>query len=475
MSANKWPLNGYPLPDGSTLRRAVADGINWEIISAGRDRTALIILPELYHKWVGAGLISADLFERFDVENSHFFICFGSPEHIISSVQSGPYPISAVAALAFAAALRETRKIDSIHSLQDAIYLEQASHLLPTYTETEIGDDQVVLGTWLSGGVHISTASFDRLCNLLNWMPKALVAEIIREAGFPVSGGQYLINTVEHSTELPLKRAADAATEKLVDGNTRFQLPGRPALETFFNEQVVDIIANEEKYKRMGIEFPTAVVLHGPPGCGKTFATEKLVEFLGWPCYSIDSGSIGSSYIHATSKKIAEVFDEAIAHAPSVIMIDEMEAFLADRSMGAASGTHHMEEVAEFLRRIPEASKQHVLVIAMTNMIDAIDPAIIRRGRFDHIVEVKMPSAAEVRALLESLLSKLPVSNDIEIESLSNRLAGRPLSDAAFVVKEAGRLAVKADQDEIDNEIIFKVCDALPLQNEGKRKIGFTS
>ena len=199
------------------------------------------------------------------------------------------------------------------------------------------------------------------------------------------------------------------------------------------------------------------------------------MEFLGWPCYSIDSGSIGSSYIHATSKKIAEVFDEAIAHAPSVILIDEMEAFLADRSMGAASGTHHMEEVAEFLRRIPEASKQHVLVIAMTNMIDAIDPAIIRRGRFDHIVEVKMPSETEVRALLESLLSKLPVSNDIEIESLSNRLAGRPLSDAAFVVKEAGRLAVKAGQDEIDNEIIFKVCDALPLQNEGKRKIGFTS
>ena len=74
MPANKWPPNGYPLPDGSTLRRAVADGINWEIISAGRDRTALIILPELYHKWVGAGLISADLFERFDVENSQFFL-----------------------------------------------------------------------------------------------------------------------------------------------------------------------------------------------------------------------------------------------------------------------------------------------------------------------------------------------------------------------------------------------------------------
>lgn len=474
MPTSKWPPNGYPLPDGSTLRRVVANGANWQIISAGRDCTALIILSELYHKWIDAGLISADLFERFDVENNPFFICFGGPERVISSVQYGPYQMSAVTAMTFAAALRETRKIDSIHSLHDAIYLEQASRLLPTYTETGIGDDQLVLGTWLSGGVHISTALFDRLCDLLNWMPKELVTAIIREAGFPVGGGQYLVNTAASTMELAPQPATGVAADKVIDGNARFQLPGRPALETFFNEQVIDIIANEEKYRRMGIEFPAAVVLHGPPGCGKTFAAEKLVEYLGWPCYSIDSGSIGSSYIHGTSKKIAEVFDEAVAHAPSVILMDEMEAFLADRSIGVASGTHHMEEVAEFLRRIPEASKHHVLIIAMTNMIDAIDPAIIRRGRFDHVVEVKMPSAAEVRTLLESLLSKLPVSNDVEMEPLSNRLAGRPLSDAAFVVKEAGRLSAKADQDEIDNEILFQVCDSLPPQKEGTKKIGFT-
>lgn len=474
MPTSVWPPNGYPLPDGSTLRRVVADGVNWQIISVGRNRTALIILPGLYHKWVEAGLIGADLFERFDVENSPFFICFGSPERVISSVQSGPYQISHVTALAFAAALRETRKIDSYHSLYDAVFLEQASRLLPTYTKTEIADDQLVLGTWLSGGVHISTASFDRLCDLLSWLPKELVAAIIREAGFPVSGGQYLVNTSASSIEPAPQSAAGATAEKAVNGDTRFQLPGRPALETFFNEQIIDIIANEEKYRRMGIEFPAAVVLHGPPGCGKTFAAEKLVEFLGWPYYSIDSGSIGSSYIHATSKKIAEIFDEAIAHAPSVILIDEMEAFLADRSMGAASGTHHMEEVAEFLRRIPEASKQHVLIIAMTNMIDAIDPAIIRRGRFDHIVEVKMPSAEEVHTLLESLLSRLPISNGIELGRLSDLLAGRPLSDAAFVVKEAGRLAVKADQDKIDNEILFRAYDALPPQREETKKIGFT-
>src|SRR3546814_16081302 len=71
-------------------------------------------------------------------------------------------------------------------------------------------------------------------------------------------------------------------------------------------------------------------------------------------------------------------------NAPSVLVIDEMEAFLADREMG--SGHHRVEEVAEFLRRIPEAVKNEVLIIAMTNRIDMIDPAITRRGRFDHAI-----------------------------------------------------------------------------------------
>lgn len=150
---------------------------------------------------------------------SFAYICFGGPERVISSVHSGPYQISAAAAMAFAAALRETRKIDSIHSLHDVIYLEQASRLLPTYTETGTGDYQLVLGTWLSGGVHISTALFDRLCDLLSWMPKELASAIIREAGFPVSGGQYLVSTDASPTELAPQ---PAALEVLI-----FMLPAR--------------------------------------------------------------------------------------------------------------------------------------------------------------------------------------------------------------------------------------------------------
>ena len=464
MSTNVWLPSGQKMPDGSTLRRVVAEEENWQIVSTGADRFALIVLPELHDRWIQTGLIDRNLFERVIVSDRSFHVFCGETGRFISSVRCGPYTIKVDTALVFAAALREAREKDVSSSLKDAVFLEQAALLLPTYSEIDTGDDQVALGMWLSGGVYISTASFDKICDLLRWMPSELVSAIIREAGLPVAGGRHWTDSHTQPEELAAAQKNAPVAQETLDRNARFSLPGRQELERFFNEQIVDIIANEDKYRRMGIEFPTAVVLYGPPGCGKTFAAEKLVEFLGWPSYSIDSGSIGSPYIHATSKKIAEVFEEAIAHAPSVIMIDEMEAFLANRNFGAVSGTHHMEEVAEFLRRIPEAAKHHVLLIAMTNMIDSIDPAIIRRGRFDHIIEVKMPSVAEVHALLGSLLSNLPVSEDIEIERLSEQLAGHPLSDAAFVVKEAGRLAVKADKDTIDNEALFMALDALPPQ-----------
>src|SRR5262249_44041135 len=142
------------------------------------------------------------------------------------------------------------------------------------------------------------------------------------------------------------------------------------------------------RYQPLGISFPSAIVLHGPPGCGKTFAVARLVEYLGWPSFHIDSSTVASPYIHDTSRKIAGMFNAAADSAPSVLVIDEMEAYLADRNSGIGSSHHRVEEVAEFLRRIPEAASNEVLIVAMTNRLDMIDPAILRRGRFDHIVEV---------------------------------------------------------------------------------------
>ena len=199
---------------------------------------------------------------------------------------------------------------------------------------------------------------------------------------------------------------------------------------------------------------------------------EKLAEYLGWKRFDIDSSTVASSYIHDTSKKISEVFSAAIKAAPSILVIDEMEAFLSNRNMAGPSGTHHIEEVAEFLRRIPEAISKGVLVFAMTNMIDTIDPAILRRGRFDHIIEVKMASKEEIGELLKVKLRELPIADDVVIERIAQRLDGHPMSDVTFVLREAGRMAVKTHIECINQMCFDEALNMLPKKEE-KRKIGF--
>jgi len=253
----------------------------------------------------------------------------------------------------------------------------------------------------------------------------------------------------------------------------QFRLSGRSALTAFFNEHVIDIVENEDRYKALGIDFPTSIVLHGPPGCGKTFAVERLVEYLDWPIFYVDSNSVGSPYIHETSRKVGGIFDKAMDAAPSMIVIDEMESYLSDRQLHESTGLHHVEEVAEFLRRIPEANKHRVLVIGMTNRLEMIDSAILRRGRFDHIVEVGMPSAEEVSGLVESLLQKVPVEGELGTDEVVRSLTGRALSDAAFVVREAARLAARAGKSVLDEASLRAALASLPPQEAKKQQMGF--
>jgi len=417
----------------------------------------LFARQDLVEKWNSIRLLDSSLFGEisFGTESFGFLCCH--KKYNLEPLESGKSPESVIGALAFSTALKESRKLSVDVSFHDAIYVEQYSRLLPTWTLSRHVDDEVVLGTWLTGGVVIATTSFRRLAHLTNWMAVDDLRNIVKTAGLSVQ--------CEQSMSI-----RDAARASRV-----FRLPGRQQLEAFFNEHIIDIIFNSEKYQMLGIDFPSAVILHGPPGCGKTFAVDRLVEFIDWPVYYVNSNTVGSPFIHDTSKKISEVFDQAIKNAPSVVVIDEMESFLADRIFGGQPSLYHIEEVAEFLRRIPEAIRNKVLVVAMTNIIEMIDPAILRRGRFDHVIEVGMPSREEVAALVDSLLSGLPTTNDINLENLLDALTGNALSDAAFVIRESARLAAKSGKTQINQENIAAALCNLPKEQQlkNKRVIGF--
>lgn len=465
MIIDPWLPIGYALPDGAKVRTALHGGTTWQIVETAGHGRALIAKEELATRWTRAGLVEGEALLSFAFGPQTYRVMTSGPSAILAPVDDCRSPLNKSEALAFALALKATRSIDSDSPLQDAVYAESLSRLLPTYSISQRADDDFVLGLWLTGGAHVSVKSFRRLSHMLTWMPPKQLHSVVEAAG---------IGIAETPDQLATLQPTEMSYEASLDGDARFVLPGRPEIEAFVNEHIVDIIRHGERYKALGIDFPSAVVLHGPPGCGKTFAAEKLIEFLGWPSFQIDASSVGSPFIHETSRKIAEVFDKAMNAAPSVLVIDEMEAFLADRELGAGASHHRVEEVAEFLRRIPEATRRHVLIVAMTNRVEMIDPAILRRGRFDHIVKMDHATEIEVLALLGALLSEIPKEGDIDCAPLAKKLAGRPLSDVAFVVREGARLAAHAGRNTLDADSLAAALKAAPSRTgDDGPKIGF--
>lgn len=444
--------------DGKKLEQQLYCGSKWQIYEMSDGSKSILALEPLAEKWIDRSFLDRSDFQCISFGNTLIYAFNVTGQSLLFPLEESLYPESLDDALAFAHAMRRTRGIDGESSFHDAIYVEKLSLLLPTWSVSEQKNDAQVLGEWLTSGVNISTDSFKRLSGFVSWLDKEYLQQVIHTAGLEYHKGD---------DELP---DTPAIKEK-----KQFSLPGRPALETFFNDYIIDIVTHQERYKRLGIDFPSAVILYGPPGCGKTFAAEKLVDYLDWPCYVINSGSIGSPYIHDTSKKINEIFCKAMDNAPSVVLIDEMEAYVSNRNDDNSGSKSHIEEVSEFLRLIPKAVESKVLIIGMTNYLDMIDAAIKRRGRFEHLVEVGMPSEEEVRALVGSLLNKLPTDNDLDLEPLIKQMTEKPLSDCSSAIREAARIAAKEGKDLIDQESLDAALDVISAKEDKTedRKIGF--
>lgn len=474
MTIDPWLPRGFEPRPGTVVRRCSLAEEHWQLYETENSGRVLIVDPDLARKWVDDQLLTGDELATFGFGANSYELILGGKGYRLEPVDEAEAPDDFTDCQAFVSAVAETRKNALDVGLHDAIYVERLSRLLPCYMPAPRTDDATVVGFWITGGVNVSLLSTRRMRALAPWLKEKQINQL--------AGALNLSQPEPNGVAAKTGGAPDvqhaSTSNDAVSGEQPlrdFALPGRPRLESFFNEHVIDLIRNEDRYKALGITFPGAVLLWGPPGCGKTFAVEKLVEHLDWPFFSIDSGSIGSPYIHETGKKIAEVFDQASKVSPAVVVLDEIDAFLAARD-SSAGGQHRVEEVAEFLRSIPKAAENKVLVIGMTNRLDSLDPAAVRRGRFDHILEVGMPSELEVRSLLDARFADIPTDGSVELAMLAKKLAGRPLSDVGFVVRESCRLAAKSGASMVSAKDVQAALGSAPSRspNEEKpRKIGF--
>ena len=471
MSDNqRWLPVDQQLADGSHIRSLYVRGGGWQLYTTAEDGQALAVRDDLYGMWLGMGWVEAGLFEDLQAAEETVHVICSRAGSMISSLNYGPYPHQRNQALDFIRALRRTFDRMGKIRLNDALYIERFSLILPTGKPegSDLSVSQAV-GRFLTGGIDVPLSSVEIVLQYAPYLTESDVNRMLEKLN--ISRDEGVSGVLEGSAAE--KAVGKPASERGARQEGPFTLPGRPELERFFREEIIDVVDHEEAYRRMGVGFPGGIVLHGPTGCGKTYAVQKLTDYLGWPVYYIDSGSIGSKYVHETSRKISEIFQTAAENAPSVVVIDELEAFLSSRENSVGSREIHMEEVAEFLRRIPEATEKKVLVFGMTNLLDTVDKAFLRRGRIDHTIEVGMPSKAEIMAILESLLKDRPTAGDLPLDQLCDALYGRPVSDISFLIRDAAKRTVRAGKEAIGPEELLSAEKALPPKDGQKRKIGF--
>ena len=219
---------------------------------------------------------------------------------------------------------------------------------------------------------------------------------------------------------------------------------GMDALKKTLDERVIWILSDKEKAAKYRITPPNGMLLYGPPGCGKSFFAQKFAEESHFNYVLVNGSDLGSTFIHGTQGKIASLFKEAQAKAPTVICFDEFDAFVPAR--GSRESEHKSEEINEFLSQLNNCAERGIFVIGTTNRVDIIDPAVLRKGRFDLHFEIPAPDLETRASMFKLHLERRPIDEDIDTTRLAEMTDGYAASDIAFIVNEAAMKAALANE-----------------------------
>ena len=223
------------------------------------------------------------------------------------------------------------------------------------------------------------------------------------------------------------------------------EIAGMDELKQSLSQRVLWPLKHPEKALQYRLHLPNGILFYGPPGCGKTYFATKLAEELKWEMEFVSTASLGSAYQHETQGNIQKIFTKAEKYGHCVLCIDEIDGILSGRKETSGNSSHN-DEVNEFLVQLNECHKRGILVIGTTNRKDIIDPAALRAGRFDLLIEVKAPDLEMRKRLFEMYLANRPLAEDIDIAELAEMSDGYASSDVPFVVNEAALFAAIADQ-----------------------------
>jgi transitional endoplasmic reticulum ATPase len=226
-------------------------------------------------------------------------------------------------------------------------------------------------------------------------------------------------------------------------------------------------LRHPEIFERLGIQPPKGVLLYGPPGTGKTLIAKAVANEVDAHFISLSGPEIMSKYYGESEKGLREKFEEAEQNAPAIIFIDEIDSIAPKRA--EVQGEVERRVVAQLLALMDGLKgRGQVIVIAATNLPDAIDPALRRGGRFDREIEIGIPDKKGRLEIFQVHTRGVPLSEDVKVEEFANTTHGFVGADIALLVKEAAMHALRKviPQIKIDEEIPNEVLDALKVSKE---------
>ena len=226
-------------------------------------------------------------------------------------------------------------------------------------------------------------------------------------------------------------------------------------------EELVDFLRAPEKYTKLGARIPKGVLLVGPPGTGKTLLAKAVAGEAGVPFFSISGSDFVEMFVGVGASRVRDLFEDAKRNAPCIVFIDEIDAVARRRGTGMGGGHDEREQTLNQLLVEMDGFgvNEGIIVMAATNRVDILDPAIMRPGRFDRKVTVGRPDVAGRSEILKVHAKNKPLAEDVNLEQIAQTTAGFTGADLENLLNEAAILAAKQNrpyliQDDIKQAFV---------------------
>jgi len=256
--------------------------------------------------------------------------------------------------------------------------------------------------------------------------------------------------TISDETEVMVKAEPVSESEVMATTRVTYEDVGGLDEELKRVREMIELPLKHPKlFERLSIEPPKGVLLHGPPGTGKTWIAKAVANEAGANFLSVQGPEIMSKYYGQSEEKLREKFEEAKDQSPSIIFIDELDSIAPKRD--DVKGEVERRVVAQLLTLLDGLTQRgETIVIAATNRVDAIDPALRRPGRFDREIEIGLPDRNGRKEILQIHTRGMPVADDVELATLSEYTHGFAGADLESLVKEAAMRALRRYLPEIE-------------------------